>query len=76
MSEKAVGLGMNIRFMRKRAGLTQQQLADKVGYNRTTVTNIERGHQPASLLQIQELSAACGYRAVLTFRREADQITI
>ena len=38
----------NIRKLRMKAGLTQEQLAEKVGAHRTTITNLERdGHRPA-----------------------------
>lgn len=36
------------RFLRKSMRLTQQQLADKLGANRITVTNWERGEAPIS----------------------------
>ena len=38
-------LGQLVRAFRTRAGLSQQELADKIGLTRTSVTNIEKGRQ-------------------------------
>ncbi len=42
-------VGRKIRTARKRAELTQQDLADEVDLSRTSITNIENGNQPVSL---------------------------
>lgn len=36
-----VAVGKNLRKIRKEKGLTQQQLADPIGYNEGTIANIE-----------------------------------
>ena len=36
-----VAVGKNLRKIRKEKGLTQQQLADLIGYNEGTIANIE-----------------------------------
>ena len=36
-----VAVGKNLRKIRKEKGLTQQQLADLIGYNGGTIANIE-----------------------------------
>jgi len=38
-------LGKQIRAARQEAGLTQDELAQKVGLTRTSITNIEQGQQ-------------------------------
>ena len=50
--------GNEIRKLRKRLGLTQQQLADKLGVDRTTVSRWERGEvepSPMAERQLEEL---------------------
>lgn len=37
-------LGANIKYLRKLAGLTQGQLADKLGVNANTISNYEKGN--------------------------------
>jgi DNA-binding XRE family transcriptional regulator len=44
-----LAVGRRFRNARKRAGLSQQQVAGMVGLNRTSVTNIEVGHQGLTL---------------------------
>lgn len=52
--------GREIRAARSKAGLTQQEIAERVGLTRTSVTNIERGIQHISLRQLYLLAAAVG----------------
>lgn len=41
--------GARVRRLRTEAGLNQQTVGEMVGLSRTSITNIERGRQPASL---------------------------
>ena len=44
---------MNIKSARQAAGLTQQQLADRTGLNRSQIQKIERGEiKPANMSAI------------------------
>lgn len=52
--------GSRLRTARKDAGLTQQDLAERVGLTRTSITNIESGAQHISLHQLYLLAAAVG----------------
>jgi transcriptional regulator with XRE-family HTH domain len=52
--------GRQLRAARKDAGLTQQELAERVGLTRTSITNIESGAQHISLRQLYLLAAAVG----------------
>lgn len=36
-------LGEKIRAMRRKAGISQQQLADEIGFSRISISEIERG---------------------------------
>jgi transcriptional regulator with XRE-family HTH domain len=53
-------LGENIRERRKEVGMTQSQLAAEAGVLRTSVTNIESGHQRAPLHLLFKICAALG----------------
>jgi transcriptional regulator with XRE-family HTH domain len=52
--------GRQVRAARREARLTQQEVAERVGLTRTSVTNIERGIQHISLRQLYLLAAAVG----------------
>lgn len=52
--------GRLVRDARRRAGLSQQTVADRVGLSRTSVTNIERGRQQVALHMFVRLAAAVG----------------
>jgi transcriptional regulator with XRE-family HTH domain len=52
--------GMNVRRLRKRAGLSQEELADRSGLHRTYVGGIERGERNPSLGNI--VAIAIGLR--------------
>ena len=52
--------GEVLRKARSDAGLTQQQVADRVGLTRTSITNIERGNQHIALHQLFLLASAVG----------------
>lgn len=50
--DKTYGLGALIKEVRQRRGYTQKQVAEAVGLERTSITNIEGGNQ---LLTIETL---------------------
>lgn len=52
--------GRLIRKRRKDAGLSQDDLAGRVGLARTSITNIEQGRQHVSLHVLYQLSNAVG----------------
>jgi transcriptional regulator with XRE-family HTH domain len=54
--------GRRLRKARRKATLTQETLAQRVGLSRTSVTNIELGHQPVTLHLLYELAKAVGVR--------------
>lgn len=51
---------MNVRAIRKDAGLTQQQLADKSGIHRVTVARIESNNSSATMDTAAKIAAALG----------------
>ena len=50
--------GSRLRAFRKRAGLSQEELAAKCGLHRTYVGAVERGERNVSLLNIVRLARA------------------
>lgn len=53
-----IAFGLTVRNHRRRAQLTQEQLADICGLHRTYIGSVERGERNVSLLNIHVLAAA------------------
>lgn len=53
-------LGSRIRATRKRIGLTQSALAEKVGVDRSHISKIEAGETLGSLQLVTKLATALG----------------
>jgi len=53
--------GQLVREARRRAGMTQRQLASRAGVTQPTVARIERGDVEASLERVLELVRAAGF---------------
>ncbi|MBW2662415.1 MAG: helix-turn-helix domain-containing protein [Deltaproteobacteria bacterium] len=56
--------GLKLRDARKKSGLTQVDLADRVGLSRTSITNIEKGRQGIPLHMLLQLASAVGVQPV------------
>lgn len=56
----ATELGEHVRAWRKLQGLTVQQLADRAGVNRTTITRLEQGSGPVRLDVFLNVAGALG----------------
>jgi len=52
--------GYQLKMARRSAGLTQGELASRIGISRASLTNMERGAQRVALHQVVELAAALG----------------
>jgi transcriptional regulator with XRE-family HTH domain len=52
--------GQRLRELRMEAGLTQEDVAERVKLRRTSITNIERGRQHIALHQLYLLASAVG----------------
>ncbi len=64
--------GRQLRATRREAGLTQQEVAERVGLTRTSITNIERGMQHISLRQLYLFAAAVGLHPAQMLPRPED----
>lgn len=51
-------LGTRVRDLRVAGGVTQQQLAERVGLTRASIANMERGAQHPSAFQLHQLARA------------------
>ena len=71
-SEPLVGLasGPLIRNARLAAGLTQAELARRLGSTQSAVSRLEHGHEEPRLARLATILAACGLRAVLTLTHD------
>lgn len=53
-------IGELVRYTRKRAGLTQDELANRAGLTRTSITNLEAGNQQIRVHTLLNLAKALG----------------
>ena len=49
-------IGRNIKIARKYKRITQEELAEKIGLSRTSITNIEVGKQTPSIQLIMDMA--------------------
>jgi transcriptional regulator with XRE-family HTH domain len=61
----AASVGPAIRLYRERAGLTQAELAEMAGVNRTYLSNLESGSQTEQVRRILRILKVLGVRATL-----------
>ena len=50
-------VGLSVRDFREKMGVTQEELANKVGVSRTSITNIEAGRQKVPLHTLFEIAS-------------------
>jgi transcriptional regulator with XRE-family HTH domain len=55
-----IQIGVKVRNLRKRAKMTQQQLATEVGVDDTMINKIERGVSCGSMNTLTKIAAALG----------------
>lgn len=53
-------LGLGVRSLRERAGLSQEALADAAGIDRSHMSRIERGKRNVSFLNVARIADALG----------------
>ncbi len=76
MTDKNNGIGGIIKAMRRQCGMTQKQLAELVGLERTSITNIERGNQVLSVTTITAIADALGCDVKVRFIRRAPRSSV
>lgn len=63
-----VTVGLNVRRLRKAAGLSQEELAHRAGLDRTYVSGVERGIRNPTVLVLQDLAGGLGVQMVELLR--------
>ena len=58
--KRSLGMGPTIKALRRQSGLTQAQLAERCGLERTSITNIEKGHQQLTEHTMVRIAEALG----------------
>jgi transcriptional regulator with XRE-family HTH domain len=53
-------VGQNVVRLRKRLGLTQEQLAEKSGFSQQYLSDLERGRRNPTIVSLYELAQALG----------------
>lgn len=53
-------VGRNVRRLRKRTGLTQEQFAELSGFSQQSISSLEKGTRNPTVITLYELSAALG----------------
>lgn len=61
----AGSLGAALRHYREEAGLSQAELADRTGLNRTYLSNLEQGRETEQLKRVLRLLRQLGVRMTL-----------
>jgi transcriptional regulator with XRE-family HTH domain len=53
-------VGLNVKRLRERKGLTQEQFAELSGFSQQYISSLERGRRNPTIITIYELSLALG----------------
>lgn len=53
-------VGKRIKELRNQLGISQEELADIAGLDRTYITSVERGKRNISIVNLEKLSSALG----------------
>src|SRR5260370_16846718 len=53
-------IGGNVRRIRQKKGLTQEQLGDISGFSQKYISGVERGHRNPTVVTVYELATALG----------------
>lgn len=67
-SDRNHGLGQVMRTLRKGAQVTQADIADAMGLERTSVCNIEGGIQALTIEKLHAFAERVGVEVVVSFR--------
>lgn len=59
-------LGERLREVRLKAGLTQQQLAEKIGTKKSYISRVENGHADIQLSTLFKIFQGLGHKVCLT----------
>lgn len=68
-AERAFQFGERIRRVREDAGITQSELARRMGTNQAVIARLERGGVDPKLSTIDRINRALGTELVIEFRK-------
>lgn len=57
-------VGRRLREQRESLGLSQEAMAERLGYHRTFLGSVERGERNLTLASVEQLAASLGVRAI------------
>lgn len=57
--------------MRQKAGLTQEQLAERMGTQKGNISRLEKGNSNPSWKTLEKYAHACGFDISMAFKRTA-----
>jgi transcriptional regulator with XRE-family HTH domain len=60
MADILTVVGENIKYYRTKLGMTQEELADRAGINRSYLASLERGRRNTTLKTVEMLAKALG----------------
>lgn len=63
--EGRIGVGQQIKLIREEKGLSQEELAQRMGISRTTISKIENGKFSFSIDYLLKLSLSLDFHVVL-----------
>ncbi len=75
MSNLKVGLGKRIKKIRESKNFTQEYLAELVGIEQATLSNIERGKSYPSVDTLQKIADSLGVEPYLLYKIEENKST-
>ena len=61
-------LGLNIKIARLKAKISQEQLAEKIGVSRETISMIENGNQNTSVVKILDIAGVLKVEIIQLFK--------
>jgi HTH-type transcriptional regulator / antitoxin HipB len=70
-ARRAYELGLRIRDQREAAGLTQKELADRIGSTQPAIARLEAGGQEPTVATLRRIASALGAELVIDFRTAA-----
>lgn len=65
--ELRISFGRSLRTIRRRAGMTQTQLAERLGLSQSYVSDVELGRRNLTIRVMSGLAHSLGYRLTITF---------
>lgn len=57
--------------MRQKAGLTQEELAERIGTQKSNISRLEKGSSNPSWKTLEKYAHACGFDISMSFKRTA-----